>query len=406
MGVKRTKEEILIQYKQYKKESEEILDAFSKKDNKGGNRWFLTVKCLKHNNIFTIRTDGYKRGSTGCLSCIKKQLSKNAKKEKKQKTKEEVLKECCKYKRKNEKVLNAFKKEYGTKGRKCWFVKIKCLKHNYIYETSYSNYKKCGCKKCGQEKSSQTKILQKEEIEEEFKNNLKNEDELIKVYRKTNDLGKQQWYGKIRCKKHGIFETTKNNYVDNNYGCWRCGVEQRAKKHTLSKDTVKKDFEENLKENEELIKICQKKDNNGWNHWYATLLCKKCNTMFEISKSHHKAGKGCPKCSSSKGESKIRKYLINNNIDFSEQYRFKDCKYKLQLPFDFYIPSLNLAIEYQGEQHYKPIEVFGGEEAFKKQQRNDKIKKEYCQKNNIKLLEIPYTEYDNIEKILNKELKT
>ena len=113
---------------------------------------------------------------------------------------------------------------------------------------------------------------------------------------------------------------------------------------------------------------------------------------------------GCPKCRKSKGEKKIYSILKNDNVYFLEQYKFDDCKYKNSLPFDFYIPSLNICIEYDGIQHYKPSDYFGGYEKFLETRRNDVIKTQYCKQNNIKLIRIPYWEYDNIEEILIKEL--
>jgi len=59
---------------------------------------------------------------------------------------------------------------------------------------------------------------------------------------------------------------------------------------------------------------------------------------------------------------------------------------------DIFIPSLSVGIEYQGKQHYSPIEHFGGEEHFKQQQENDKRKKMLCNKNGVILIEWPYTE--------------
>jgi len=47
---------------------------------------------------------------------------------------------------------------------------------------------------------------------------------------------------------------------------------------------------------------------------------------------------------------------------------------------DFYIPEYNIGIECQGLQHYKPVEVFGGEEQFLKRLELDKKKKELCEK--------------------------
>ena len=74
------------------------------------------------------------------------------------------------------------------------------------------------------------------------------------------------------------------------------------------------------------------------------------------------------------------------------------------MPFDFYLTDYNICIEYQGIQHYKPIEYFGGEETFKIQQEHDRRKKNYAQKHNINLLEIWYWDFKNIETILNSWL--
>ena len=109
------------------------------------------------------------------------------------------------------------------------------------------------------------------------------------------------------------------------------------------------------------------------------------------------------------GEQLVRRYLLKNGYEFAEQYSFDDCRYIHTLSFDFYLKSLNLLIEVQGEQHYKPI-CFGGitkEEAnrnFSIQQIKDDIKRNYCRLHNIQLLEIPYWEIKNIEQILESRL--
>ena len=61
-------------------------------------------------------------------------------------------------------------------------------------------------------------------------------------------------------------------------------------------------------------------------------------------------------------------------------------------------------IEYDGEQHFRPIEYFGGQKKFELQQKHDTIKNEYCKNNGIPLLRIPYFKYDNIEEELNNFL--
>ena len=92
------------------------------------------------------------------------------------------------------------------------------------------------------------------------------------------------------------------------------------------------------------------------------------------------------------------KFLQTNNIIYESQKRFIDCIDKRPLSFDFYVPQYNTCIEYQGVQHYKPVERFGGEEQFMIQQKHDMIKKEYCVKNDINLIEIPYW-YNTDDKI-------
>jgi hypothetical protein len=116
-----------------------------------------------------------------------------------------------------------------------------------------------------------------------------------------------------------------------------------------------------------------------------------------------KRNSGCPFCSQSHGEKRIKKYLINNDVSFEIEYRIKECRSERPLPFDFKINIGNsyFLLEYQGKQHYEPSKFYGGDESFEKLKIRDKIKKNFCSINKIKLLEIPYWEYDNIEKILD-----
>jgi len=97
----------------------------------------------------------------------------------------------------------------------------------------------------------------------------------------------------------------------------------------------------------------------------------------------------------------ICKDILNkNNVEYTPQKIFKDCVYKGQLRFDFYIKDLNLCMELDGVQHFFPISRFGGEKSFEEQKIRDSIKDKYCLDNNISLLRIPYTQFKNIEQIL------
>ena len=92
-------------------------------------------------------------------------------------------------------------------------------------------------------------------------------------------------------------------------------------------------------------------------------------------------------------------HLENNNINYSRQHKFEGCVYKNKLPFDFYLPNYNCCVEYDGIQHFVSSEFFGGEEKLKYIQNNDKIKNEYCNDNNIRLIRIKYNK--NVVFILN-----
>ena len=138
--------------------------------------------------------------------------------------------------------------------------------------------------------------------------------------------------------------------------------------------------------------------------------CKNHHQEFAMLPSHIIEGEtGCSKCIRSKGEQRIEKYLDLHSIDYISQMKFNDCRDIQPLPFDFYLSNNNTAIEYDGEQHFKPV-MYGNidyETALnnlKKTQEHDKIKSNYCEMNGIKLIRIPYTEYENIEQILEDYL--
>lgn len=124
------------------------------------------------------------------------------------------------------------------------------------------------------------------------------------------------------------------------------------------------------------------------------IICSK-HGVFKQRAENHRRGSGCPLCNGSKGEELISKYLNSKEIKYNREYKFSDCRNILPLPFDFYIPSTNTCIEYDGIQHHEPRDFFGGKEAFKELNKRDKIKDKYCKDNNIKLIRIKYNENTN-----------
>lgn len=118
----------------------------------------------------------------------------------------------------------------------------------------------------------------------------------------------------------------------------------------------------------------------------------------------HIQGCGCSNCNESKGEREVAKFLNSHSITYNRQHKFEGCKNIFQLPFDFYIPSIRACIEFDGIQHFQPMEFFGGLKAYESLKINDKIKSDYCEEEYIDLIRIRYD--DDIYKILWDNLKT
>ncbi len=126
---------------------------------------------------------------------------------------------------------------------------------------------------------------------------------------------------------------------------------------------------------------------------------------FEQTPNSHLNGSGCPLCNKSNGEKEIAKILNKMKINFIRQKKFDDCKNIYPLPFDFYIASARTLVEFDGKQHFEPVDIFGGIEAYNKLKINDKIKNDYCEEHYINLIRIRYDQIDMIPDILCESLK-
>ena len=106
----------------------------------------------------------------------------------------------------------------------------------------------------------------------------------------------------------------------------------------------------------------------------------------------------------SKGEREVIAYLNKNGYKDRREHRICcNLGFQRNVYIDFYLPKENVFIEYNGRQHYEPVEYFGGEEQFERQQKRDAWVRHYCIDNGIKLIEIPY--YSDVETYLNITLK-
>lgn len=349
------------------------------------NHTKIKYRCKHCGNIREITPKNVKNNKSTCYCIGGKRNSQEV---------ERLCKEICK--EKNYTFIEFFQKN----NRK--YLRYYCNKHKIENETSCKNFiEGQGCKKCGIDKIKDYLTLSEEEIKKEVD---WNKDELLS-YERIEEKNNTRLFLILKCKKHNCTYKSSFYHYKKGVRCSKCGYEKVAISNSKSKEENFKDFKKYEKDNEEVVDVYRDKKQK---RWFGIIKCTK-HGLFHISKKDYKGMGGCPKCSSSKGENKIREYLKSIFFDFIEQYKFKDCKNINPLPFDFYIPSLNIAIEYDGKQHFEVVPFSKDEnkniENFKRCQQNDKIKTQYCKDNNIKLVRIPYTEFDNIENILNKELK-
>lgn len=200
------------------------------------------------------------------------------------------------------------------------------------------------------------------------------------------------------------WESYACNLLNKTAGCPECRKIRLREAQAFSDD----EFENRLKSTNENIELLDKYVNT---HTKIRFKCKTHNCIFVTTPTNflYKNGRGCPYCSQSSGEKKMVKILEDRGFNIQQQKMFDDCRYIDRLKFDAYDIDNNVAYEYQGEQHYKPIDFAGkgqtwAEEEHKVVQKRDSIKAEYCKKNNIPLIEIPYWEFDNMEAYLEKEI--
>lgn len=137
-----------------------------------------------------------------------------------------------------------------------------------------------------------------------------------------------------------------------------------------------------------------------YNNSLATFVCKKCGTVFQSVPSCilRSCVNGCPVCSKSMsdGERQIQRFLKSHGLSFVRRFVPGDLKDKSNLRYDFKIG--NVLIEFQGQQHYRPVDYFGGLNHFRLQQKHDQMKRDWAKDNGFDLVEIRYDQ--NVDEIL------
>ena len=271
-----------------------------------------------------------------------------------------------------------------------WF----CLKHGAFYRTWNEMQSLLGCPFCNQENKGERRRLSFEEVEKVFTN--KNYILLEEIY-KGNDKPLR-----FVCKKHleageqiTTYSAVKKESCDS---CKICYGEKLSFINTKSQEQFEKELQEKF--NNKIVLIQDYKNTKE----KALFKCSFCGFEWKTKPTHILSGHGCPSCNESLGEKFIKLYLDKNKIIHKRFFSFEDCVGdKRKLSFDFALfkdEELCGLIEYQGKQHYFPVEQFGGQKSLEKQQLYDFKKREYCKNNNIPLLEIDYRDIKLIPQLL------
>lgn len=202
------------------------------------------------------------------------------------------------------------------------------------------------------------------------------------------------------CKIDGHIWSTSPDSILQGHGCPLCGYKKLRNQKVKTHEEYIKDVE-NINQDIDVL--------GTYIDAKTPILhrCKQDGCEWMAKPNNILSGYGCPKCNASKGEKTISQWLESFKIKYIPQHRFKECRDKKQLPFDFYLPDYNICIEYDGQQHFEPVNfnnqgLNNAKQQLEKTQRHDQIKNKYCKDNNIRLLRIPY--FKNIEEELNNFL--
>lgn len=267
-------------------------------------------------------------------------------------------------------------------------VLIVCKKHGSFSQLVDSHVRGRGCIKCSEEIYNHTQ----ESMIVKFKS----------IHGDVYDYTKSIFQGvrlpvTITCSVHGDFSQRVYAHFQGN-GCKHCADQVASKRH-LDQASLLATFNSTHSDMYDYSLVSYKNARTK-----VSIICKK-HGVFKQLPREHSGGKGCPSCKSSKGESTIRDLLNVHKISFKEQYPIcKNPDTNFLLRVDFYIPAINTCIEYDGVQHFEPVQFWGGIEEFEKNQYRDTLKNEHCLSNNINLIRIPYFEFDKIETILSSLL--
>ena len=259
--------------------------------------------------------------------------------------------------------------------------------HQYsVRPTDFLNGSRCP--KCRNQKKS-TK-----EFKQEVERLTENEYTVVSNYKNRTTSVKIKH---IACGHE--YDAIPSDFVRGRRRCPKCREKSKAKAHSVFVNEVKEATDGEYKV---MSKYKGAKEHIKIKHNHPD-----CGHQYDVRPCDFLRGRRCPKCRSSKGEKEIQTLLESWGYSFEEQVRFASCRNINTLPFDFGVKddegNIVFLIEYDGEQHFKEMNFFGGRKAFIQRVRNDRIKSNYAQMHGIPLFRVAYNQ-ENKEELLKNVL--
>lgn len=268
-------------------------------------------------------------------------------------------------------------------------VEIGCPIHGWFWQLPYVHLRGCGCKLCAD--AEQRKTLEQFVIDAEAVHGKGRYDYSLAKYK--NNKTKLKIICHVKDEngvEHGVYEQTPDNHINNGTGCPFCAGNAKKDNEQFIKEAKdahpNEDYDYSESEYDgahtKLKIICHKKDKHGVEH----------GAFWQTPHNHIYNHSCCPKCKQSKLEAEAKAVLDRYNISYEAQCGRRTFAWLGRQSFDIYLTSYNVAIECQGEQHYRAVEQFGGEEGLKIIIERDKRKAELCEENGVRLFYIRYDE--------------
>ena len=208
---------------------------------------------------------------------------------------------------------------------------------------------------------------------------------------------------KVKCTIHNtVYDSRLGTLLRGKGGCPKCAMEAYRISHSKTHDDFVKQVTEETNNEYTVVGTYR-----GTKHRIA-IRHNKCGHVSNYPVGHFLSGRTrCYFCSkgvgTSKGNKRVADCLNNLGVKYYTEYPVH-INGRLHR-YDFYLPNQGLFIEYNGIQHYEPVEYFGGIENFKDRQFRDKEKHEYAYNTCRYILDIKYDQFDNVKEIIEQRLK-